>query len=150
MNDDPQKNSTSSQPTDWRAERLARHAERAQWRAERRAARYTGGGAWLIGAAFIILGAIFMLQNMGAMRIQNWWALFILLPAMGAFATAYGAYRNNGGRLSALARGSLISGLVFVAIAAFFLLNLDWIKLWPLLLILVGIGALASALLSGK
>ena len=150
MNDDPQKNSTSSQPTDWRAERLARHAERAQRRAERRAARYTGGGAWLIGAALIILGAIFMLQNVGAMRIQNWWALFILLPAMGSFATAYGAYRNNGGRLNALARGSLIGGLVFTAIAAFFLLNLDWVKLWPLLLILVGIGALASALLGGK
>ena len=150
MNDDSHSNSTPPQPNDWNTGRPARHAERAQRRAERRAARYTGGGAWLIGAALIILGAIFMLQNMGAMRIQNWWALFILLPALGSFATAYGAYRNNGGRLNALASGSLIGGLVFTAIAAFFLLNLDWVKLWPLLLILVGIGALASALLGGK
>lgn len=91
-----------------------------------------------------------MLQNMGTLVINNWWALFILLPALGSFATAYGAYRNNGGRLNALARGSLISGLIFTAIAAFFLFNLDWFKLWPLLLILVGLGALVNALLANK
>jgi len=150
MNDDPQKNSTSSQPTDWGSARAARRMDRVQRHAERRAARYAGGGVWLGGIALIILGVIFMLQNMGAMHIQNWWALFILLPALGSFATAYGAYRNNGGRLNALARGSLISGLVFTAIAAFFLFNLDWVKLWPLLLILVGLGALASGLMGDR
>ncbi|HLF27494.1 MAG TPA: hypothetical protein VJG32_14260 [Anaerolineae bacterium] len=147
MNDDFQTNSTSSQPAGWLSGRLTRRMERMQRRAERRAARYAGGGAWLIGVALIILGVIFMLQNTGVVLIGNGWALFILLPALGSFATAYGAYRNHGGRLNAMARGALISGLVFTAIAAFFLLDLDWGNLWPLWLILAGIGALANALL---
>jgi hypothetical protein len=147
MNDNTPTDSNSSQPTDWISGRMERRMERVQRRAERRAARYAGGGAWLPGIALIVLGAIFMLQNMGALQISNWWALFILLPALGSFATAYGAYRNNGGRLNAMARGSLIGGLVLTAIAAFFLLDLDWGKLWPLLLILAGIGALLNALL---
>jgi hypothetical protein len=150
MNDDSQKNSTSSQPTDWFSARMERRMERVQHRAERRAARYAGGGAWLAGVGLIVLGVIFMLQNMGLVLIGNWWALFILLPALGSFAAAYGAYRDNGGRLNALARGSLISGLILTAVAAFFLLDLDWGKWWPSLLILVGIGTLASALLPGQ
>jgi peptidoglycan/LPS O-acetylase OafA/YrhL len=119
---------------------------RMQYRAERRAARYTGGGAWIVGVALIALGAIFMLQNMGTVLIHNWWALFILLPALGSFATAYGAYRNSG-RLTVVARSSLIGGLILTAIAGFFLLDLDWARWWPTLLILVGIGALTNAVL---
>jgi len=127
------------QPLDRRAARRAR-------RAERRAARY--GGAWLVGAALIILGVIFMLQNMGALQLNNWWALFFLLPAAGSFATAYGSYRNQG-RFTATSRGALIGGLVLTALAALFLFDLDWGKLWPVLLILAGIGALVNALLPG-
>jgi hypothetical protein len=147
MNDSSVNNSTSSQPTDWLSARLARRMERLQYRAERRAARYAGGGAWLAGAVLILLGAIFMLQNMGAMTIHNGWALLILLPAGGSFATAYGAYRMSGGRLNAMVRGSLISGLMFTAIMAFFLLDLDLGKWWPALLILAGLGALTNAAL---
>jgi hypothetical protein len=123
------------EPIDRRAARRAR-------RAERRAARY--GGAWLIGAALIILGVIFMLQNTGALHLNNWWALFFLLPAAGSFATAYSSYRNQG-RFTATSRSALIGGLVLTALAALFLFNLDWGKLWPVLLILAGIGALINA-----
>lgn len=147
MKEDLQQNSTSSQPTDWVSARATRRMDRIQYRMERRAARYTGGGAWLAGAVLIILGAIFMLQNMGALLITNWWALFLLLPAVVSFATAYGAYRDNGGRLNAMALRSLISGLTLTAIAAFFLLDLDWENLWPLLLILLGVRALSNAML---
>ena len=137
MSNDPTLNSSPSQPIDRRAERRAR-------REERRAAR--AGGAWLIGATLIVLGLLFMLQNAGALQLNNWWALFILLPAIGSFATAYGSYRSQG-RLTAAGRGALIGGLVLTAIAAFFLFDLAWGKLWPLLLILAGIGALINALL---
>jgi hypothetical protein len=41
----------------------------------------------------------------------------------------------------------LISGLVWTAAAVFFLLDLDWEKLWPLLLILAGVGALTNSVL---
>lgn len=139
---------TSNTPvsTDWLSERAARRAERAQYRAERRAARYAGGGAWAAGLVLIVLGAIFMLQNLGAVVLHNAWALLILLPAAGSFATAVGAYRINGGRFSAAVRGSIFSGLFFVALTAFLLLDLAVLKWWPVLLILVGVGALVNAI----
>jgi hypothetical protein len=121
----------SPQPLDRRAQRRARRAS---------------GGTWLAGAGLILLGVTFMLQTMGALQLNNWWALFMLLPAMGSFATAYGSYHSQG-RLTATSRGALISGLVLTAITAFFLFDLAWGQLWPLLLILAGIGALINALL---
>jgi len=63
------------------------YAERAPRRAERRAARYAGGGALIGGVALIAFGVIVMLQNMGLVQLHNWWALFILIPALGSFAT---------------------------------------------------------------
>ena len=44
-------------------------------------------------------------------------------------------------------RGSLIGGLILTLIAAFFLVDLEWGKFWPLVLILIGIGALFNALI---
>lgn len=120
------------------------YAERAQYRAERRAARYADGGALVGGAALIAFGVIIMLQHMGLIQLHNWWALFILIPALGSFATAYGAYRTNGGHLNSMARGSIIGGLVFTAIAAAFLFNLNSSLFWPVLLILAGIGLLIN------
>ena len=149
MNDTTSNNPVSSQPTDLYSEQLSERMERRmarrQYRAERRAARYAGGGAWVAGLILIALGGLFMLQNMGMVVVYNAWALLILIPAAGSFATAFGSYRLNGGRLNAMARGSLISGLIFVAITAFFLFGLDWGKWWPTLLILASIGALVNA-----
>ena len=131
----------SSQPLD-------RYSARAQRRAERRAARAArGGGAWIIGTVLIALGVVFILQNMGALNLQNWWALFILIPALGSFGASYAEYRNNGGRLNARVRGSLISGLVFTALTAFFLFNLNIGLLLPIVLILAGVGLLINSLL---
>lgn len=145
MNDNTSNSTISAEPTDWVSDRMERRMERRQRRAERRAVRYTGGGAWVAGLVLIALGALFMLQNMGAVVLRNSWALLILLPAAGSFATAIGAFRLNGGRMTTTVRGSLISGLIFVAITAFFLYDLNWATWWPVLLILAGLGALANA-----
>lgn len=146
MDDNSSNTTNSAQPTDWVSERMERRMARVQRRAERRAARYAGGGTWMAGLVLIALGALFMLQNMGAMVVNNAWALLILIPAAGSFATAIGAFRLNGGRMTATVRGSVISGLILVAITAFFLFDLDLGKWWPTLLILAGIGALTNAL----
>ena len=116
-------------------------------RAERRAARYAGGGAFIGGVALIAFGVIIMLQNMGVVQLHNWWALFILIPALGSFATAYGAYRTNGGRLTSMVRGSIIGGLVFTAVAAAFLFELNLGLLLPTVLILAGAGMLFNSML---
>jgi hypothetical protein len=140
---------TSNMPhsIDYYAERAQRRAERAQYRAERRAARYAGGGALVGGVALIAFGVIIMLQNTGVVQLHNWWALFILIPALGSFATAYGAYRSNGGRLNSMVRGSIIGGLVFTTIAAAFLFELNLSLLLPAVLILAGVGMLFNTAL---
>ena len=133
--------------TDYYADRTLRRAARAQYRAERRAARYAGGGAFVGGVALIAFGVIIMLQNMGIVQLQNWWALFILLPALGSFATAYGAYRTNGGHLNAMVRGSFIGGLLITTIALAFLFGLNVNLFVPVILIVAGLGMLINTLL---
>ena len=145
MDDNSSNATNSAQPTDRVSERTERRMARIQLRAERRAARYVGGGTWVAGLVLIALGALFMLQNMGALVVHNAWALLILIPAAGSFATAVGAFRLNGGRMTATVRGSVIGGLILVAITAFFLFDLDLGKWWPVLLILAGVGALVNA-----
>jgi cation transport ATPase len=124
-----------------------RRAARRQRIAERRAMR-SGGGSWILGAVLILVGIFFLLQEYTSFELQNWWAFFILIPAVGAFGNAWRVYRN-GGRLSMPARASLISGFLLTMVAAIFLLNLDWGILGPVLLILAGIGVLVNVVLPG-
>jgi len=120
------------------------YSDRAQRRAARRAAR--GGGAWVGGLILIGLGVIFLLQNAGMLALQNWWALFILLPALGSFGAAYTEARRSG-RFTARARGSFVAGLIFTAVAAVFLFNLNFSLLLPAILIVAGIGILFNTML---
>ena len=124
--------------------------EREQWRAQRRAAREERhafrhtNGAWIGGAILILLGLIFLLQNTGIYILHNWWALFILIPAFGSYATAYGIYRSNGNRLTYAVRGSLIGGVFFTLLAGAFLFEIAAGLFWPLILIVVGVALLVN------
>jgi hypothetical protein len=128
---------------------LSRHEARAQRRAERRGG--ANPGAWIGGLLLIGLGVILFLQNQGvavAFPFNNWWAPFILLPALGAFGNAWRVYQAEG-RLNAAARGSLLVGLVLTVVAAAFLFELNWTLLGPALLLMAGIGVLANSMLRG-
>lgn len=103
-------------------------------------------GAWVPGLILIGLGAFFLLRNFTDFRLDNWWALFILIPAFGSFGNFARVYRQSG-RLSGEARGSLIGGLILTFIAATFLFSWDWGVVWPIFLIIGGVGALLSGLL---
>lgn len=125
-------------------ERILSRAER---RAERRAAR---GGAtpWLGGAILIVLGLIFLAQNFHIPVFQNWWAIFILIPAVSAFNTAWHRYQAAGARLTSDAAGPLIGGLVLTVVALAFLFNLglNVSLFWPVLLIIGGVALLLQAM----
>lgn len=90
----------------------------------------------------IALGLIFLAQNLGAVSFNNWWALFIFIPAVASFGAAWNRYRDAGGRMTSDALSSLVGGLIFSFVAVVLLfdirLGLDWGMLWPLLLILGG------------
>jgi hypothetical protein len=112
---------------------------------ERRAGR---SGSWAAGAILILIGIFIMLQNLTSFELENWWALFIMIPALGAFGNALRAFQNDGG-LSGQARASLISGVILTMVTAIFLLGLNWTILGPVLLILAGVGLLLNVILPG-
>jgi len=94
----------------------------------------------------ILLGVVFLLQNMGMPFFDNWWALFILIPAVGAFGAAWKAYTRNAGQITGAVIGSVVTGMVLLGLVVVFLFDLNWNQVGPIALILLGIGALASAL----
>jgi hypothetical protein len=103
-------------------------------------------GSWAVGLVVVVIGIVFLGRNAGWFgadwNFDNWWALFILIPAFGTLAGAWRTYRTNGNRLSGDVARTLMIGLVLLAVTVIFLLELDWGKVWPVLLIIVGIGLL--------
>jgi hypothetical protein len=122
------------------------HSTARQQRIEER--RRGRSGSWVAGAILILIGIFIMLNNLTGFTLENWWALFIMIPALGAFGNAWRAYQNDG-RLSGQARASLISGFILTMVTAVFLLNLNWTLLGPVLLILAGVGILLNVILPG-
>lgn len=104
------------------------------------------GPAWLAGAVLIILGVIFLVLNLTGFSIENWWAVFILIPAFGSLAAAWRMYQSSGGRFTPAARGPLIGGLILLTVASVFLFDLDWGAIWPVFLIVIGVAVLLTSL----
>jgi hypothetical protein len=128
---------------DWREQRRAERWARREARWHRHTGRPFG---WIGGAILILLGIVLLLENLHIPFLQNWWALFILIPAFGAFAAAWESYRNNG-RLTRDGASSLAGGALLAILALAFLLNLNVGLFWPLLLIAGGLVLLGTALL---
>jgi cation transport ATPase len=142
----PAGNISPTAPATQQDSRDMRQSAREARREERRARHGSSGTAWVGGVILIVLGVIFLLQSMRGFYLNNWWALFILIPAFGSFADAWNIYRQTG-RLSKRVRGALISGFVFLLITATFLFNWNWGVVFPVLLIIWGISLLLNSLL---
>ena len=99
-------------------------------------------GGWIFGLVLIAVGGIFLLQNAGLpLLVGNWWALFILIPAVAAFGAAWNIYRQTG-RLTSQAIELATGGLVPLTIAVIFLFNFNFGYAWPVLLLVIGGGML--------
>lgn len=140
----------SSQPGSFsnpnRSWREQRQAKRIAWSEARREIHAGRPYFWLTGGSILImLGVVFMLQNMGIPFLTNWWALFILIPALWVYVAAWNSYQDNG-RLTRSGIGSLIMGIMLTILAMVFLLNLNLGLFWPILLIVGGLIFLVTAL----
>ena len=122
------------------AEKEAMQMEESRPRRVQRQSGSLTGGLILIG-----IGTVFLLSQLTGWYIQNWWALFIFIPAVLKLNEVWQSYQANG-RFNAETRGSLIGALLLTMVGAFFLFNISWNLFWPLLLILFGV----SALLNGR
>ncbi|WP_420630573.1 LiaF transmembrane domain-containing protein [Candidatus Leptofilum sp.] len=96
------------------------------------------GGLILIG-----IGTIFLLSQFTGWYIQNWWALFIFIPAILKLNEVWQRYQADG-RLTHETRGSLFGGILLGMVGSFFLFSISWNLFWPLVLILLGAGALLN------
>ena len=117
-------------------------------REERRAARadHGWGGPWIGGVILIVIGVIFLMQNFGVEFPKNWWAVFILIPAIGSLMAAWRTYEGNGGQLSGAVIGPGIAGVIFVVMAIALFYGLNWGLFWPIILILIGVGVMSRTL----
>jgi len=98
-------------------------------------------GGVVAGTILIVLGIVFLGQIWGWFSLGNWWALFIFIPAAFSFGSAWTAYRNHGGFTREMA-GPLVGGLVLSLVALMLLFSWDWGLLWPVFLVLAGVGIL--------
>lgn len=86
------------------------------------------------GLILVLVGVLFLLQQIAGLDLRNWWALFILIPAFGSFSTAFFAYQSSG-RVNEGVRAGVGGGIIVLAVAIMFLLGLDWIIWWPLMIL---------------
>ncbi len=107
---------------------------------------------WMAGIVLILLGGAFLLQNMGlfTFSLDNWWALFILIPSIGSFETALRLYRSNGNVWTAPVRSAFLVGVLLLLVTGAFLFNFSWRIFGPVLMFLAGAALLANFLLPRK
>jgi len=101
----------------------------------------------LVGVIVVLIGVLFLLRNLGFdidLPIpRNWWALFILIPAILAFVNAYERIKRIG-RLDAESGGQLTGGIAMTLVAVMFLAELSFRVWWPLFVILGGLAILLN------
>ncbi|MEM7117773.1 MAG: hypothetical protein AAF614_35410 [Chloroflexota bacterium] len=103
-----------------------------------------GFNNWITGVVLIGVGIILVASNLTGFSFQNWWALFILIPAIYQLSIVWRGYQENG-RLTSASTGPLIGGLGALAVAAVFLIDgISWGVIWPIAFVFGGISLLLS------
>ena len=145
QNQSPNPNPGTQPPVsgDWREQRRAEHEARREEHRQRHAGRPYG---WFGGTVLIVLGVVFLLRNLGIPFLENWWALFILIPAFWCFVGAWEIYQANS-HLTRRAGSSLTMGILLTLLSAVFLFNVTLGLFWPVLLIVGGLVLLGMGLL---
>jgi hypothetical protein len=104
---------------------------------------------WVFGGVLIVAGVFMLLRNMLGLDFGNWWSLFILIPAIGSLARAWQMYQVSG-EVDEAVRGPLVAGLIMVFVFTMFFFGFNWSMMWPVLLIVAGLGALLGVFAGKK
>jgi len=129
---------TKSQDTDTEARGRAPHHQ----------GRSFSSGSWYGGAILIAVGVVVLLQRVGMdiSFLRNWWALLLLFPAVGSLVREWRAYQSNGRRFTGRVLGAVIGDLALMLVAVILLFGLRWSVIWPIFLVLAGLGALIKSI----
>lgn len=98
----------------------------------------------IIAGVMILVGLVLVGANVLGMTLDNWWALFMLIPAFFLLSAVWQDYKENG-RLTSKSTGSLIASLAIFTMVAIFLFDLNWGLLWPLAFVFGGIAVLLGS-----
>lgn len=101
---------------------------------------------WALGVAIIAIGAILLARNLGIdfffLEFDNWWAIFILLAAIGPLQHAYSTFMREG--FTNPVANSLVTTGAIVFVALLFLMDLSFMVWWPVFVIIGGLYMLTS------
>ncbi len=89
------------------------------------------GSNWIMALVMIVVGIGLLVSNFTEFSFNNWWALFMLIPAAAMLRTVWVDHQAHG-RLTSKSTGPLIGGLATLVMMGVFLFNLSWSGLWPL------------------
>jgi hypothetical protein len=123
----------------------------SDWEAEIEAEEYRpkhhkkDAPGWIAGGVFMMMGILLLVSSITGAPFDNWWALFILIPALGSLYVAMRTYTETGAMMEAV-RKPLTGGLILLLVSVMFLFNLDWGRYWPFILIIAGGGLGVTAL----
>ena len=98
-----------------------------------------------IGLAFIAGGVTVLLNQSGLLSFDfNWWAFFIVIPAIGSFRNAYDRYRATNNLFDMGVMMPALIGLFMIGLMYNLLSgngwNFNWNLLWPLMFMVIGLG----------
>ena len=94
------------------------------------------------GLILIAVGIIFLVMQYGGFHINNWWALFILIPVFTAWNRAIRT-SIEAGEITEESVQAITGSLFPLFVASIFLFNWDWGRVWPGFIIIAGVNALA-------
>lgn len=104
-----------------------------------------------IGLVFIFGGAVVLLNQLNILPFElNWWALFILFPAVGTLTSAYNRYRSTNDLFEMRVMIPALVGLFMLLLSVSLLvgdaINLNLRVYWPIILIVLGLGLIIGRL----
>lgn len=102
-------------------------------------------GRLVFAAVLILVGVALAVGMLTGYTVDNWWALFMLIPVGTMSLELWQDYAKNG-RLTKKTSGLIIPIVILLVIISIFLFNLSWSIMWPASFIAVGL----SILLTGR
>lgn len=98
----------------------------------------------IMAGVLIVVGVGLVLSNVTGFSFDNWWVLFMFIPALTMLKAVRDDYQGNG-RLTSRSSGALIASLAIFTTAFIFLFDLSWGDLWPVAFIFGGLSVLLSS-----
>ncbi len=101
-----------------------------------------------VGIVIVLIGVGFLLYNFNVrlpfLYLNNWWALFILIGAIGPLGQALQAWRKKGG-FDANVLHFLTFAAIIVTISLFLFFSVNWSFWWPVFIIYGGLWAMTRS-----